>query len=166
MIKKLTEREHIIKRPTMYIGAVDLTSSNEYILSDNDKIEYQEVKYVPGFIKIINEIIDNSVDVAIKSNFKSSNEISIKMTNEFVEVQDNAEIPIIFLTAKTLKEDILEGFKIGADDYITKPFSMEELTFRIEAFAARTSCASVKPSFLGIITSNTHKSYLFFKKAL
>ena len=45
----------------------------------------------------------------------------------------NAEIPIIFLTAKTLKEDILEGFKIGADDYITKPFSMEELTFRIEA---------------------------------
>ena len=36
----------------------------------------------------------------------------------------NAEIPIIFLTAKTLKEDILEGFKIGADDYITKPFSM------------------------------------------
>ena len=49
----------------------------------------------------------------------------------------NAEIPIIFLTAKTLKEDILEGFKIGADDYITKPFSMEELTFRIEAIWRR-----------------------------
>ena len=45
--------------------------------------------------------------------------------------QANAEIPIIFLTAKTLKEDILEGFKLGADDYITKPFSMEELVFRI-----------------------------------
>ena len=38
--------------------------------------------------------------------------------------QTNADLPIIFLTAKTLKEDILEGFKIGADDYITKPFSM------------------------------------------
>ena len=36
--------------------------------------------------------------------------------------QTNADLPIIFLTAKTLKEDILEGFKIGADDYITKPF--------------------------------------------
>ena len=51
--------------------------------------------------------------------------------------QANADIPIIFLTAKTLKEDILEGFKIGADDYITKPVSMEELTFRIEAILRR-----------------------------
>ena len=41
--------------------------------------------------------------------------------------QANAEMPIIFLTAKILKEDILEGFRLGADDYITKPFSMEEL---------------------------------------
>ncbi|MCR5573369.1 MAG: response regulator transcription factor [Bacteroidaceae bacterium] len=49
----------------------------------------------------------------------------------------NSEIPIIFLTAKTLKEDILEGFKLGADDYITKPFSMEELTFRVEAILRR-----------------------------
>lgn len=49
----------------------------------------------------------------------------------------NADIPIIFLTAKTLKEDILAGFKLGADDYITKPFSMEELTLRIEAILRR-----------------------------
>lgn len=51
--------------------------------------------------------------------------------------QINDETPIIFLTAKTLKEDILEGFRIGADDYLTKPFSMEELTFRIEAILRR-----------------------------
>lgn len=49
----------------------------------------------------------------------------------------NAEVPIIFLTAKSLKEDIFEGFKLGADDYITKPFSMEELVFRIEAILRR-----------------------------
>ena len=47
------------------------------------------------------------------------------------------DMPIIFLTAKTMKEDILEGFKIGADDYITKPFSMEELVFRVEAILRR-----------------------------
>ena len=49
----------------------------------------------------------------------------------------NADVPIIFLTAKNMKEDVLEGFKIGADDYITKPFSMEELIFRIEAIMRR-----------------------------
>jgi DNA-binding response OmpR family regulator len=49
----------------------------------------------------------------------------------------NPDMPIIFLTAKNLKEDILNGFKIGADDYITKPFSMEELLFRIEAIIRR-----------------------------
>ena len=49
----------------------------------------------------------------------------------------NQDIPIIFLTAKSLKEDVLEGFKIGGDDYITKPFSMEELLSRIEAILRR-----------------------------
>ena len=49
----------------------------------------------------------------------------------------NSDVPVIFLTAKALKEDILEGFKIGADDYITKPFSMEELVLRIEAILRR-----------------------------
>ena len=47
-------------------------------------------------------------------------------------------IPIIFLTAKTMKEDKIKGFKIGADDYITKPFSTEELSLRIEAILRRT----------------------------
>lgn len=54
----------------------------------------------------------------------------------------NADIPIVFLTAKNLKEDVIEGFKIGADDYMTKPFSMEELIFRIEAILRRISSDS------------------------
>lgn len=48
-------------------------------------------------------------------------------------------IPIIFLTAKSMKEDTLQGFKSGADDYISKPFSMEELLARINAVLRRTS---------------------------
>lgn len=47
------------------------------------------------------------------------------------------ETPIIFLTAKSMKEDKLEGFKLGGDDYLTKPFSMEELEVRIEAVLRR-----------------------------
>jgi two-component system, OmpR family, response regulator len=52
------------------------------------------------------------------------------------------DIPIIFLTARNQQEDILEGFRSGADDYITKPFSMEELIFRIEAIRRRISGAA------------------------
>ncbi|NLN31209.1 MAG: response regulator transcription factor [Bacteroidales bacterium] len=52
------------------------------------------------------------------------------------------EAPIIFLTAKSQKEDIIEGFKTGADDYITKPFSMEELLYRIQAILKRTASLS------------------------
>ena len=49
----------------------------------------------------------------------------------------NKGIPIIFLTAKSLKEDTIEGFRLGADDYITKPFSMEELMARMNAILKR-----------------------------
>ncbi|MCF8233438.1 MAG: response regulator transcription factor [Bacteroidales bacterium] len=50
----------------------------------------------------------------------------------------NSRVPIIFLTAKSLKEDRLKGFRIGGDDYITKPFSTEELSLRIKAILKRT----------------------------
>jgi len=50
----------------------------------------------------------------------------------------DAEIPLIFLTAKSLKEDKIEGFRIGCDDYLTKPFSVEELLLRIQAVLRRS----------------------------
>ena len=77
--------------------------------------------------------------------------------------QANSEIPIIFLTAKTLKDDILEGFKIGADDYITKPFSMEELVLRVEAILRRVRGKKNKESTLyhiGRFTFDTQKQLL------
>lgn len=54
----------------------------------------------------------------------------------------NQIIPIIFLTAKNQQEDIIEGFISGADDYITKPFSMEELLYRIEAILRRSETSA------------------------
>ena len=50
----------------------------------------------------------------------------------------NTQIPILFLTAKSLKEDKIKGFLIGGDDYITKPFNIEELIFRINVFVKRS----------------------------
>ena len=73
----------------------------------------------------------------------------------------NPEMPIIFLTAKTQKEDILEGFKLGADDYITKPFSMEELVYRIDAILRRVRGKKNKESTLyhiGNFTSTRRSS--------
>ena len=49
----------------------------------------------------------------------------------------NKEIPIIFLTAKTLKEDVLRGYQVGADDYLNKPFDSEVLLFKIKAILQR-----------------------------
>jgi DNA-binding response OmpR family regulator len=54
----------------------------------------------------------------------------------------NQEVPIVFLTAKSMKEDTIEGFNVGADDYITKPFSMEELLLRLKAILRRTKSAT------------------------
>ena len=79
--------------------------------------------------------------------------------------QSNVDIPIIFLTAKQLKEDILEGFKLGADDYITKPFSMEELVFRIEAILRRVRGKKTKESNvykIGRFIFDTQKQLLTF----
>ena len=75
----------------------------------------------------------------------------------------NTEVPVIFLTAKNMKEDILEGFKVGADDYITKPFSMEELVLRIEAIIRRVKGKKSKEQQVykfGNMTYDTQKQIL------
>ncbi len=62
-----------------------------------------------------------------KDGFSLAKEIRMK----------DKDVPIIFLTAKSMKEDTIQGFKVGADDYITKPFSMEELLMRMKAIFRR-----------------------------
>ena len=51
--------------------------------------------------------------------------------------ESNLDLPVIFLTAKSMKDDRIHGLKLGADDYVTKPFSMEELYLRIKAVLKR-----------------------------
>ena len=80
----------------MYIGGISKTKSHDYILEDN-KIQYKEVEYVPGLIKIINEIIDNAVDEAIKTNFEYANTISVQISTveQKITIQDNGRgIPV------------------------------------------------------------------------
>jgi DNA-binding response OmpR family regulator len=62
----------------------------------------------------------------------------------------DTQIPILFLTAKSLEEDKLKGFQSGGDDYLTKPFSMEELIARMEAILRRTSHTSSDAGARGV----------------
>lgn len=62
----------------------------------------------------------------------------------------NKTIPIIFLTARSMKDDRIKGLKLGADDYITKPFSTEELKLRIEAILRRVKQPSTSTTELGV----------------
>jgi DNA-binding response OmpR family regulator len=78
-----------------------------------------------------------------------------------------SEVPIIFLTAKSLKEDRIKGLKLGADDYLTKPFSIEELILRIEAILKRTGKKTVQAipiHSLGRYTFDTKNLKLIFEE--
>lgn len=84
-----------------------------------------------GLRKFLNQSFDIcilDVMMPVKDGFTLAKEIR----------EINTDIPIVFLTAKSMKDDALEGFTLGADDYITKPFSMEVLLMRIKAILRRS----------------------------
>lgn len=68
----------------------------------------------------------------------------------------DSTIPIVFLTAKSMKDDTITGFKLGGDDYITKPFSMEELLMRLKAILRRTKGESRTPEKTTYEIGNLH----------
>ena len=114
-VQVLTDRDHVLKRPAMYIGAVNSSSFSEYIF-ENNKIENREISYVPGLIKIINEIIDNSVDACIKSKFTKGTHISVKMTSDTVEVKDDGTgIPYDLINGKTSAEVAWGAMRSGSN---------------------------------------------------
>ena len=94
-------------------------------------------------------------------------DVMMPKKNGFTLAQDirqmNSQVPIIFLTARVQKEDVLEGFDKGADDYITKPFSMEELVKRVEAILRRVRGKKNRESTMykiGRFTFDTQKQLL------
>lgn len=67
-----------------------------------------------------------------------------RMANMLKENKETAHIPIIFITAKDTENDTVTGFNIGADDYISKPFSLREVIVRVKAVLRRTAATSSK----------------------
>ncbi|WP_459211621.1 response regulator transcription factor [Aquimarina rhabdastrellae] len=86
------------------------------------------------------------------------------------EIRDkNEDVPIIFLTAKAMKEDVLKGYKVGADDYLNKPFDSEVLLMKIQAIMQRKSTESVTDSKqhefnIGGFHLNSKLRFLTFKE--
>jgi len=98
----------------------------------------------------------NSYDIAILDIMMPKKD-GLTLASEIKEIQ--ASIPIIFLTAKNQKEDKLEGFKQGCDDYITKPFSTEELNLRVKAILKR--CKNMEMSSTPVIEKYNIGKFLF-----
>lgn len=93
-IKILSDKEHIIKRSGMYIGSSANEEHERFVFG-----KFQKVKYVPGLVKIIDEIIDNSIDEAIRTNFKFANKIDVTVSPHLVSVSDNGRgIPQAMIT--------------------------------------------------------------------
>lgn len=112
------------------------------LLKEYLKAKDFETDLLPDGEKAYKSFQQNSYDLCIL-------DVMMPLKDGFALAKDiretNKVIPIIFLTAKSMKDDVLQGFKLGGDDYITKPFSMEELLFRIEAILRRMK-TDVKPS--------------------
>lgn len=93
-IKILSDKEHIIKRSGMYIGSSANEEHERFVFG-----QFQKIKYVPGLVKIIDEIIDNSIDEAIRTNFKFANKIDVTVSPHLVSVSDNGRgIPQAMIT--------------------------------------------------------------------
>ena len=153
-IKQLTDREHILTRPNVYIGSITTTTFMEHMLADNI-IQYKEVKYNPGLIKIINEIIDNSIDVAIKTNFKHSNLIQVTMNDKRVVVQDNGTgIPVIKNSDGHYLPELCWNFSKAGSNFGDDENRTQIGTNGIGSYA--TACFSKK--FIGT-TDDGKKSY-------
>ncbi len=99
---------------------------------------------------------DEALDLFVKGSFDLCLlDVMMPKKDGFSLAKDiranHQQVPIIFLTAKSMEEDTLQGFKVGADDYLTKPFSMEVLVARMEAILRRSHSDKSVPSLAEVI---------------
>jgi DNA-binding response OmpR family regulator len=121
----------------------------------------QEYLTIKGFETDLGHDGDEGLSLFVKGNYDLCIfDVMMPKKDGFTLAKEirmsDTEVPIIFLTAKSQKDDTLQGFRIGADDYMTKPFSMEELLARMNAILRRKSKDAIE-------TVKTYKfaNYLF-----
>ena len=88
--KVLTDIEHVLLRPNMYIGGINLAEKEQWIYDrPSGRFRFGTVKYVPALVKCASELIDNSIDVAIDTNFEKATKIQVNVDDKSIEVIDN-----------------------------------------------------------------------------
>ncbi|KAB1153837.1 response regulator transcription factor [Tenacibaculum aiptasiae] len=119
-----------------HILLVEDDESMGFLLKDSLENYHFNVTLFPNGKLALNEFHKNSFDICLLDVMMPIMD-GFSLAKEIRKI--NTNIPVIFLTAKSMKEDKINGFKIGADDYVTKPFNIEELVLRIKAILKRSS---------------------------
>jgi two-component system response regulator VicR len=124
---------------------VEDDESLSFVTRDNLELEGYQVTYCEDGQKAIDLIKTENFDLCIL-------DVMLPGVDGFTIAEEirkrNKQVPILFLTAKSLKEDRIRGLRLGADDYITKPFSIEELILKIEIFLKRSQIVVKEESHL------------------
>ncbi len=113
---------------------VEDDASLGYVTRDNLELQGYQVTHFEDGKSVLKAIDNHQFDLCIL-------DVMLPGVDGFTIAEEirkyDTQVPIIFLTAKSLKEDKIKGLKLGGDDYITKPFSIEELILKIEVFLRR-----------------------------
>lgn len=114
---------------------VEDDSNLGFVIQDNLRLKKFNVSLYADGQTALKAFLNNQYDICILDVMLPKKD-GFQLASEIREINKNT--PIIFLTAKSMTEDKIRGFKLGGDDYITKPFDFEELYLRIDAILKRT----------------------------
>jgi len=132
---------------------VEDDESLSFLTKDNLELSGYDVAHLPDGKSGLDSFKENQYDLCVLDVMLPEMD-GFELARHIRKV--NPEIPIIFLTAKALKENKLEGLRLGADDYITKPFSIEELILKIKVFIKRKHISNVTTNDIIKIGSYTY----------
>ena len=156
-IQTLGELEYVLKRPGIYIGSIKEEIVEKYMY-EGDRMVKKEVPFIPGLIKIIEEVIDNSIDESIETDFKFANKISVDIKDNIITVRDNGRgLPIVKdkRSGKNVVENIFTELRTGSNFDDDKRAEKEKKGMN----GVGVSLTNIFSEFLEIKTANGVKQY-------
>ena len=156
-IQTLGELEYVLKRPGIYIGSIKEEIVEKYMY-EGDKMVKKEVPFIPGLIKIIEEVIDNSIDESIETDFQYANKISVSIKDNVITVHDNGRgLPIVKdkRSGKNVVENIFTELRTGSNFDDDKRAEKEKKGMN----GVGVSLTNIFSEYLEVKTANGVKQY-------